>query len=61
MEELDESVWSVVLKKKREDQGKIYRIVVGPALIYGAEKLPLKKNPEKPITLLEVADVQMLL
>ena len=38
VEERDESVWSVVRQEnEHEDQGKVYRTMVRPALMYGAE------------------------
>ena len=58
MEELEESVWSVVRQEnEREDQGKVYRTVVRPALMYGAVTWALKKAQEKK---LEVAEMRML-
>ena len=58
MEELEESVWSVVRQEnEREDQGKVYRTVVRPALMYRAETWALKKAQEKK---LEVAEMRML-
>ena len=61
MEELEESVCSVVRQEnEREDQGlngKVYSKVVRPALMYGAETLALKKAQEKK---LEVAEIRML-
>ena len=58
MEELEESVWSVVRQEnEREDQGEGYRTVVRPALLYGAETWALKKAQEKK---LEVAEMRML-
>ena len=38
-------------------KGKVYRTVVRPALVYGAETLALKKAQEKK---LEVAEMRML-
>ena len=36
VEELEDSVWSVVRQdNEREDQGKVYRTVVRPALMHG--------------------------
>ena len=58
VEELKESVWSVVRQENdREDQGKVYRTVVRPALMYGAETWVWKKTQEKK---LEVAEMRML-
>ena len=58
MEELEESVWSVVRQENEsKDQGKVYRTVVRPALEYGAETWALKKAQEKK---LEVAEMRML-
>ena len=58
MEELEESVWSVVRQEnEREDQGKVYRTVVRPALMYRAETRALKKAQERK---LEVAEMRML-
>ena len=58
MEELEESVWNVVRQENgREDQGKVYRTVVRPALMYRAETWALKKAQEKK---LEVAEMRML-
>ena len=58
MEELEESVWSVVRQEnEREDQGKVYRTVVRPALMYRAETRALKKAKERK---LEVAEMRML-
>ena len=58
MEDLEENVWSVVRQEnEREDQGKLYRTVVRPALMYGAETWALKKAQEKK---LEVAQMRML-
>ena len=58
VEELEESVWSVVRQEnEREDQGKVYRTVVRPALVYGAEIWALKKAQENK---LEVAEIRML-
>ena len=45
---MEESEWSVVRQEnEREDQGKVYRTVVRPALMYGAETWVLKKAQEK--------------
>ena len=58
VEELEESVWSVVRQEnEREDRRKVYRTVVRPALVYGAEIWALKKEQEKK---LEVAEMRML-
>ena len=58
MEELEDSVWSVVRQEnEREDQGKAYRTVVTPALIYWADTWALKKAQEKKA---EVAEMRML-
>ena len=58
MEELEDSVWSVVRQEnEREDQGKAYRTVVTPALMYWAETWALKKAQEKKV---EVAEMRML-
>ena len=47
VEELEESVWSVVRQEReREDQGEVYRTVVRPALMHGAETWALKKAQE---------------
>ena len=47
MEELEESVWSVVRQENEcEDQGQVYRKVVRPALMYGAETWALKTAQE---------------
>ena len=44
---VEETVWSVVRQEnEREDQGKVYRTVVRPALMYGAETWALKKAQE---------------
>ena len=51
---------SVVLCDRRMNvkiKGKVYRTVVGPALMYGAETWALKKAQEKK---LEVAEIRML-
>ena len=57
MEELEESVWSVVRQEnEREDQGKVYRTVVRPALMYRAETWALEKAQENK---LEVAEMIM--
>ena len=45
------------IRNEREDQGKVYRTVVRPALMYGAETWALKKAHEKQ---LEVAEMRML-
>ena len=45
------------LENECEDQGKVYRTVVRPALMYGAETLALKKAQEKK---LKVAEMRML-
>ena len=58
MEELEESVWSVVRQEMNVNiKGKVYRTVVRPALMYGAETWTLKKAQEKK---LEVAEMRML-
>ena len=58
MEELEESVLSVVRQEdEREDQEKVYRTVLRPALMYGAETWALKKADEKKS---EVAKMRML-
>ncbi len=58
VEELEESVWSVVRQEnEREDQGKVYRTVVRPALRYRADTRALKKAQERK---LEVAEMRML-
>ena len=58
MEELEESVWNVVRQEnERENQGKVYRTEVRPALMYGAETWALKKAQENK---LEVAEIRML-
>ena len=58
MEELEESVWSVVRQETEcEDQGKAYRTVVRPALLYGADTSALKNSQEKKS---EVAEIRML-
>ena len=58
MEELEESVWSVVRQEnEREDQGKVYRTVIRPALMYRAETPALKKAQERKF---EVAEMRML-
>ena len=44
-------------ENEREDQGKVYRTVVRPALMYGAETWALKKAQEKK---LEVAELRMV-
>ena len=44
-------------ENEREDQGKVYRTVVRPALMYEAETWALKKAQEKK---LEVAEMRML-
>ena len=56
MEELEESVWSVVRQEnEHEDQGKVYRTVVRPALMYGAETWALKKAHENKLEVAENA------
>ena len=58
VEELEESVWSVVRQEnEREIKGKVYRTVARPALVYGADIWALKKAQEKK---LEVAEMTML-
>ena len=48
VEELEESVWSVVDRRMNvKIKGKVYRTVVRPALMYGAETWALKKAQEK--------------
>ena len=37
VEELEESVWSVVRQKYEQIKGRVYRTAVRPALIYGTE------------------------
>ena len=52
------AVGSVVRQEnEREDQGKVYRTVLRPALMYGAETWALKKAQEHT---LEVAEMRML-
>ena len=47
MEELEESIWSVVRQEnEREYQGEVYRTLVCPALVYGAETWASKKAQE---------------
>ena len=54
MEELEESVWSVMRQEdEREDQGNVVR----PAVMYRAETWVLKKAQERK---LEVAEMRML-
>ena len=48
-------LWHRIIKVKIK--GKVYRTVVRPALMYGAETLALKKAQEKK---LEVAEMRML-
>ena len=58
VEELEECVWSVLRQEnEREDQVKVYRAVVTPALVYWAGTLALKKAQEKKS---EVAEMRML-
>ena len=58
VQELEESGWIIVRQEnEREDQGKVYRTVVRPALMYGAETWALKKAQENK---LEVAEMRML-
>ena len=48
MEELEESVWSVVRQEnEREDQGEGVQNRVRPALMFGAETWALKNAQEK--------------
>ena len=48
VKELKESVWSVVRQEnEREDHGKLYRTVVRPALMYGAETCVFKKAQKR--------------
>ena len=44
-------------ENEREDQGKVYRTVVRPTLMYGAETWALKRAQENK---LEVAEMRML-
>ena len=58
MEELEESILSVVRQEHEcEDQWKVYRTVVRPALMYGADSWTLKKAQGNK---LEVAEMRML-
>ena len=58
MEELKESVWSVVRQEdEREDQGEVYRTVVRPALMYGGRNMGVEEAQEKKF---EVAEMRML-
>ena len=58
VEELEESVWSVVRQEnERENQGKVYSAVIRPALMYRAETWALKKAQERK---LEVAEMRMV-
>ena len=43
VEELEESVWSVVRQEHEREDGIVYSTVVRPALMYGAETWTLKK------------------
>ena len=58
MEELEESVWSVVRQEnEREDQGEGIQNSGKTSTMYGAETRALKKAQEKK---LEVAEMRML-
>ena len=57
MEEQEESVWSVVRQKMNvKINRKMYRTVVRPALMYGAETWALKKGQENK---LDVSEMRM--
>ena len=57
MEKLEEGIGdSVRPKNKFESQGKVYKTVVRPAMMYGAETWAVKKAQEK----LDVAEMRML-
>ena len=58
MAKLEEGIGdSVRQKTKCDSQGEVYKTVVRPAIVYGAEMLAVKKSQE---TKLEVAEIRML-
>ena len=58
VEELEESVWSVVRQKnERDDQVKVHRTVVRPTLVYCAETWALNNAQENKLV---VAEMRML-
>ena len=58
MEKLEEDIGdSVRPKNKSESQGEVYKTVVRPAMMYGAETWAVKKVHEKK---LDVAEMRML-
>ena len=58
MEQLEEGIGDPVRpKNKFESQGKVYKTVVRPAMMYGAETSAVKKAQE---TKLDVAELTML-
>ena len=58
MAKLEEGIGDAVRQKtKRDSQGEVYKTVVRPAMVYGAETLAVKKSQENK---LEVAEMRML-
>ncbi len=58
MEQLEEGIGDPVRpKNKFESQGKVYKTVVRPAMMYGAKTWAVKKAQEKK---LDVAEMRML-